>query len=99
MIKPLTKLAPWRAAGRVTGKASGHPPAGSGRIPTAARTDFPITVPPQVAAAAAATAAAGLPPAIVPTLTQADVLSRRAHGFIRPSAPVELVNQPASRAR
>lgn len=52
MIRPLTKLAPWRAASRVTGKVSTGLPAGTGGIPPAARSSYPKTVPARPSASA-----------------------------------------------
>ena len=45
MVKPLTKLAPWRSAERTTHGRAAAPPAGAGRIPPAARGSYPITAP------------------------------------------------------
>ena len=46
MVKPVTKLAPWRSAGRVTRGRAAAPPSGAGRIPPAARAKYPLTPPP-----------------------------------------------------
>ncbi len=65
MVKPLTKLAPWRAASRVTRKANGNPSAAGDRIPPAARSIYPITSPPQ---ATVPKVAVELTPAITPAV-------------------------------
>ena len=46
MVKPVTTLAPWRSAGRVTRGRAAAPPCGAGRIPPAARARYPLTPPP-----------------------------------------------------
>ena len=51
MVKPVTKLAPWRSAGRVTRGRAAAPPCGAGRIPPAARDKYPLTTPPVIGAA------------------------------------------------
>jgi len=43
MIKPLTQLAPWRAAAGVTGRTNAAAPLGNSRIPQAARGKYPLT--------------------------------------------------------
>lgn len=43
MGKPITKLTPWLAAARVTGRVKAAAPPGTGRIPPAARDIYPLT--------------------------------------------------------
>ena len=66
MIKPLTLLAPWRAAGKVMRGTTGAPPPGAARIPPAGRHNYPTgTIPLPVTAitpSTSATADASLAP-------------------------------------
>ena len=51
MVKPVTKLAPWRSAGRITRGRAAAPPCGASRIPPAARAKYPLTTPPVIGVA------------------------------------------------